>query len=110
MEGDSSYVARVYGKYADTSLIRDYYGTQRNNGIVFLFTKEKVHYVTKKKLERCLKNRKCKILFKIDNDPLTDSYRKLNIDKIKMIKDFYLTHWDTGAVDTFTLFLINSKK
>jgi len=112
-EGDSSYVSRTYGSSPDTSLIRQYFGEQRDRGVLFIFTKDKVQTISKNKLEKCIKDKECKVIFKINNAPLTNSRVELDpnqIDKIQMVKDFKLTKWDTGEEDVFTLFVIKTKR
>lgn len=111
-EGDSSYVSRTYGNSPDTSLIHQYFGEQRNRGVLFIFTKDKVQTVSKKKLLQCIKDERCKVVFKVNNAPLTNNSIELDpnqIVKIQMVKDFKLTKWDTGDEDVFTLFVIKTK-
>lgn len=113
VEGDSSYVNRTYGSNPDTSLIRQYLGEQRDRGVLFIFTKDKVQTISKNKLEKCIKNKESKVIFKINNLPLTNSLVELDqhqIDKIQMATDFKLTKWDTGKEEVFTLFVIKTKR
>jgi|GEM_PF-1387215 hypothetical protein len=115
-EGDGSYVSRTYGNNPDTSLIHYYLGEKRDRGVLFVFTKDKVQTISKNKLEKCIKGKECKVIFKINNAPLTNSRVEFDqldlskIDKIQKVKDFELTKWDTGEEYVFTLFVIKSKK
>jgi len=109
-EGDSSYVRRKYGEALDTSLIHEYFGDQRDRGIFFVFTNDRVKTISNKELVNYVKNEKGRILFKIDNEPLTSTYHYSNANKIQMVRDFLLTHWDTGKTESFTLFVMKSLK
>ncbi|HTO16282.1 MAG TPA: hypothetical protein VLZ83_10945 [Edaphocola sp.] len=112
-EGDSSYVSRTYGDSPDTSLIRQYFGEQRDRGVLFIFTKDKIQPLPPKKLRQYIKDERCKVVFKVDNSPLTNNRIELDpnqIDKIQMVKDFKLTKWDTGDEDVFILFVIKTKR
>lgn len=111
-EGDSSYVSRTYGNSPDTSLIWQYFGEQRNRGILFVFTKDKVQTLSKRNFLQYIKDKKCKAIFKVNNSPLMSQYTELNLKKIyriRMVKHFKLTKWDTGNQDVFTLFVIEAK-
>ena len=94
-------------------MIRQYLGEQRDRGVLFIFTKDKVQTISKNKLEKCIKNKESKVIFKINNLPLTNSLVELDqhqIDKIQMATDFKLTKWDTGKEEVFTLFVIKTKR
>ncbi|HTO16689.1 MAG TPA: hypothetical protein VLZ83_13030 [Edaphocola sp.] len=112
-EGDSSYVIRTFGNGPDTSLIRQYFGEQRNRGVLFIFTKDKVKIVSKKKLLQCFKDERYKVIFKVNNAPLVNNPAELDldkIDKIQIVKEFKLERWDTKEEDEFILFVISYSK
>lgn len=114
-EGDSSYVSRTYGNGLDTSLIRQYFGERRNRGVLFVFTKDRVQILSKRKLRQYIKDIKGKVLFKINNAPLTNSSIEFNrldlkqIVEIQIVKDFKLAKWYTGEEDVFTVFVMKTK-
>lgn len=110
-EGDEGWLKWYYGNTKkDNSIITQYYGKYRANGINYFYTKDKIRKISKQEFISLTSVRNEKHLFYAGNAPITHILPQKGYEKIKniyIIPDFRLMKWDTGKLDSFTLFYVS---